>query len=370
MAPLCLPAKLLRPLFCCLLFIFSSLGSAMDDTALHGARLLSASHYDSLCEVDLFDVFPGGPTYLLALKHLYPRDQYLRFDAAIMLSNNRESIPIFQQGGILEPPSNPRAFLRLQMAHGELCLNAIRCVGFLVAFNSLNGLDLLAPPSTQVHPAQGKKHGSSFWFQIPLEASGHNGLFNVDVRLCKGSAHGFVGVSAPLEGNDPIERVTIDLQGRPAQASLVRLAGITHLVVDGEANPFPGAEAAKPIVLKLAQTFASTHRGVFGVIWTKKLPNGSTRMDPVVCLTACPPEFFYEQSCGSGAAAVGIALAHAASIVGPYRFPLNPPSGMPIVTKGVRLKRPVRFKNIWVEGPVAFRGVHRNLKLGAQNLQR
>lgn len=308
---------------------------------------------------DILDVFPGGPTYLLNPGRTLPRTTYPDLDDAIMIAGQKGQLPAFQQGGLLERPENDQALVRLQMAHGELCLNGIRSLGFCMAHDLVNGSIRMASAWTPKRPPILRSAGKSFQGWIPIEASGDRGLFRVEVRLRKGVPDGWAGVAVPLGGHDPLGNVRVDVDGRPGEATLVRLGGITHLVLDGRFRPFPGPEAANPIVLRLARLLANCHQGVFGVIWIQPQPDGRTRMDPVVHLATHPPQFFYEQSCGSGAAAVGMAMAEARSVRGAYRYSLVPPSQVPIITRGCRDPKPKAFHSVWIEGPVRLRGIYR-----------
>ena len=307
----------------------------------------------------LFDVFPGGPTYLVNTSKPIARALYPEIDAELMKLVKSNRIPAFQQGGFIEPATSTQGALRLQMAYGELCLNGLHSLGCLIAYDVLNKTGFFAPPDLGSLPPPRQIKADHWQFQIPMESSGSNTPIQVDVLIQEGQSNGWAGVSVPLKGENPVTHVSIRLHGRKMKAPLVQFQGITHLVLDSRLCPFPGLEAAKDTVLALARRFAKTHQGAFGVIWINPKRNQPTRMDPVVCLTTEPAQFFYEQSCGSGAAAVGIALADAARVDGAYRHKIIPPSAVALVTSGERSSSRRTFRSVYLEGPVLLRGIVR-----------
>jgi hypothetical protein len=192
--------------------------------------------------------------------------------------------------------------------------------------------------------------------EIPLEVSGFQGLLKVRVKIQEGSDRCWAGVEVPPPSPAKTQRIALRLGPRRLSGHLVRFPGITHLVLDPGSCPLVDAPSHFPLVLDAARELAGCHEGAFGMVWHERLGQGRIRMHPIVCLTTDPPQFFYEQSCGSGAAALGMALAEGRGVEGAYAYHLIPPSGVPIQATGTRSHRTRKCRDLHVQGPVFIRG--------------
>ena len=166
----------------------------------------------------------------------------------------------------------------LRMAGGEFCVNASRAFGALLALG--------APP------AVGEWRGD-------IRVSGWEGPVGLTVH----GAEPRWKVSARLE-IPPDARPRTHAGGR-----LVRLPGISHLLLPLEESAQPGDDAPDPLARARAALSSAglLVEAAAGVIWWEPLPEGA-RMVPVVHVRDAGT-LVAESACGSGALALALELA-------------------------------------------------------------
>ncbi len=205
----------------------------------------------------------------------------------------------------------------LHMAGGELCINATRCLGLLMA--------LRAGCTAQGQKWQGK-------VQVSGMPDAHESLYMEVEKPCVQHT----SPMAPASVVDAPHMVTLHMPMHPIPPMqevekglvVVRMPGITHILLDITYHPFPKdgwkeKSAALRKKLQLEQELA------VGCIWWKSLAPAESyahmsdagmtctgtknytaqhlRIDPVVFVKN-PPTECYENACGSGTLAVTLWL--------------------------------------------------------------
>lgn len=204
---------------------------------------------------------------------------------------------------------------RLRMAGGEFCVNAARAFGALLALEEARGAE--------------------------AEAAGER-VFAVQVSGWQGD------IDLRVRGRLPDWRVAADLRLPPCPVlqvaegvTLVRLPGISHLLLDGT-HAFPDDYLAASALLR--REFDLESLPASGVIWWRQIQN-QLEMYPVVHVreagTTC-----LENACGSGALALGLRLCPAGSR---RRLVILQPGGEPLE---VSVDRSGDESRAAVDGPV------------------
>lgn len=170
---------------------------------------------------------------------------------------------------------------RLRMAGGEFCVNAARAFGALLALEKGRsaGQDEAAPEQT-----------------FAVQVSGWQGSIDLRVRGCLPEWQVAADLRLPA---CPVLQVADG-------ATLVRLPGIAHLLLDGT-HAFPDDYLAASALLR--REFDLESLPASGIIWWREIQN-QLEMYPVVHVreagTTC-----LENACGSGALALGLRLCPA-----------------------------------------------------------
>jgi len=181
------------------------------------------------------------------------------------------AIPEFkaEQVGFYCAPTVEGADGHMEMMGGEFCGNATRAFGMLIA----------------------KEKGGAA--QVAIEASGCDHLVAVDVDLTAGTSR------AEMPTPRSVTDVTVD----GVAGTLVDLAGIAHLVVEG-------VEPSEEFFAKAEPSFAHIDGlDAYGVIFLN-MEKGT--MTPLVKVVA-PNTLVWEGSCGSGSLAAAVAQSRDAA---------------------------------------------------------
>lgn len=217
----------------------------------------------------------------------------------------------------------------LRMAGGEFCVNASRAFGALLAF-----------AATAPSPRQAALDGMAESKQ-PLTENDY------EVRVSGWQSP----VRLSVRGRAPHWRVEAKLR-LPAcpvtplgeALNLVRLPGISHLLLNAAVHDFP--EDCHAAAALLRQRYNLDGEAAVGVVWWRER-QGQLDMLPLVHVrdaqTTC-----LESACGSGALALALCLARAGSR---RQFSIMQPGGSPL---DVRLFTEGDAQMAAVDGPVSL----------------
>lgn len=187
-----------------------------------------------------------------------PREQQSRVASELM----KRDVTV-EQVGFLEKPDDPCCAVRLQMMGGEFCGNATRAYAMYVA-RQRGGLS-----------------------EVRLRVSGCDHVVTAAVDLARGAARAEM----------PLPRAVRAAEVEGHAGTLVDLAGIAHLVIEGVAPSEDFFRAAEPLFSAIEGLDA------YGVIF---LDRTSHRMTPLVKVVDTGT-LVWEGSCGSGTIACAVA---------------------------------------------------------------
>ena len=187
-----------------------------------------------------------------------PRKQQSRVASELM----KRDVTV-EQVGFLEKPDDPCCAVRLQMMGGEFCGNATRAYAMYVA-RQRGGLS-----------------------EVRLRVSGCDHIVTAAVDLARGAARAEM----------PLPRAVRAAEVKGHAGTLVDLAGIAHLVIEGVAPSEDFFRAAEPLFSAIEGLDA------YGVIF---LDRTSHRMTPLVKVVDTGT-LIWEGSCGSGTIACAVA---------------------------------------------------------------
>ena len=225
---------------------------------------------------------------------------------------------------------------KLRMAGGEFCVNASRAVGALLAYT--------AQCAT---PDQGTLAG--------IAASAEQGMAGGGLPAERNDEIQVSGWRSPVRlrtrGSAPLWQVEALLQlptcaiTTVAQgAHLVRLPGISHLLLGGPTHPLP--EDCYAAAAQMRQQHGLDADPAAGVIWWRER-QGQLEMLPLVHVRDAGTTFL-ENACGSGALALALCLSRA----GLRRtFSIMQPGGSALE---IRLFTENGIETAGVDGPVAL----------------
>ena len=195
--------------------------------------------------------------------------------------------PAVEQVGFVRFPLPPADdFLpELRMAGGEFCGNASMCAAALYA-DTLRQAGYAGPAA------------------ISLRVSG--AALPVQIRLTEEAPeHWTAGVSLP-----PAESVTdpeLEWEGRRARVPLIRMEGISHLVIEQDSPFFVLRDDREAAVKAVRAWCAACGALCLGLLFLEASGEG-LRLTPLVFVPGSDT-LFWENSCASGSAAVGMLLA-------------------------------------------------------------
>lgn len=181
-----------------------------------------------------------------------------------------------EQVGFVRRPTAPGAAVRLHMAGGEFCGNAVMALAALTA----------AGPGLR----------TDRWSEVAVEASGARAPLACRVR------RGDEGYDCELPVPGPVRIEPFTFPGVVGRSVLVRYAEALHVVVECASDDPAARRRAPEVAARLAATEKVSVAGVM-------LYDPATgRLAPLVCVPSLGTSV-WEGSCGSGAASVGAYLA-------------------------------------------------------------
>ena len=259
---------------------------------------MSIQAYDvssQLDELQLYICDPGGN-----LTYIIVEEEKESLNAVNTTLHERilKRFPQLEQGGRLMPPRLQGSAARLEMAGGELCGNALRCLASLVAATWENKISI---PTTLVRSDEVLLQGSTLTAQ--LEISGYQG--QLECRVLREGEQYSVEVAMPRIREDAISiQQTLSLGRRELLCDVVRLSGISHVVFH-KAGIASLSDKERSTLLALAEEEFSLHNspaiGLIDLISSE----GGMQIDPFVWVRTVET-FFFETACGSGTVACAI----------------------------------------------------------------
>lgn len=262
-----------------------------------------------------FKLSPGGNPTVLFLARLRVEEQ------ALVATECLNALHLdAEQAGFVYPDE-----MRLRMAGGEFCLNATRCLGLVLA---LEGRLPLLPSantgfSSQQHPKQwrGEAHTSGMPHMVTLHVRRDEHAYDCSVDL-------------------PLATSTAELcHDVEPGVVLVRLPGISHLLIDANQHPFP--QQWREAAAQWRKRYDLDREDAAGCIWWNPQAVNSQhsgtmapsppawRCEPVVAVRH-PHTVCHESACGSGSLALALTLARqgllpqgTATIIQPSNMPIR-----------------------------------------------
>jgi diaminopimelate epimerase len=259
---------------------------------------------------------PGGNSTVLVLNRI--KRSLQKYLARKIMTGNKLKC---EQVGFIESARSKRALLRLQMMGGELCANALR--------------------ATAVWLAQANKSIKTVK-NYRVETSGTTQLISITVRTDDRGNAQWAETEIPLTGSIEPKQISLDLDGKSIPARMIRLEGITHVLV-------PKRFFRKG--LDFRQTFARMYENyqikneAIGIIFYKKKSRSRFAIKPVVYVRKTDTIAF-ETSCASGT--VGLAIVQGI-LSGTQKIYVRQPSGFDLI---VRVETSRRKKRIFVGGGI------------------
>jgi diaminopimelate epimerase len=221
---------------------------------------------------------PAGNTTILVTT-LVPRE----FHKTVAKELMKDTFLCAEQVGFVEPAMGNAAVARLQMMGGEFCGNASRC---FAAWLALGGLTMGFPACfTEAQE------------EIPIEVSGHSGVLTAKVINLGKKTSALVAIAMPL----PIS-IRHDVHQEFGDLSLVQFEGIAHLIV-WKSTAAADDNMARALIDYMIKSGLKNH--CYGVMFYNE-EQGS--MVPAVYVREVE-SLIWENSCGSGTAALAAALA-------------------------------------------------------------
>ena len=238
--------------------------------------------------------YPGGnPTYLAYAPALTPAN-YAEGNRVLL-----QQVPTLEQGGFIVPAKSPEAVARLEMAGGEFCVNATRAFAAALLRDAAGDGRYRTCAKYQrlrrIAPQQ---------FRVPVEVSGAPELLWAAV-----TGHGdawVVALELPrLEAR--IDSTSIAMDGVPLPVRVVRLPGITHVLVDPRL-PLPSSQEDRAVLApKIVAELNLSSEPAVGLLWENRSAEG-LRLDPLIWVRATGT-CIYETACGSGTLALALITA-------------------------------------------------------------
>lgn len=230
---------------------------------------------------------------------------------------------------------------RLDMMGGEFCVNATRCLAVMLAEKELlrvcrdgwlrgeatvSGMD--CPLALRVRPifdaAELRAHMTDTALS-PLP-----------------DVHELYDMPASYESDVELPLRGIEVSSCGTGRFLVRMPGITHLVLDRACHDFPDPQALTTACAELRRLYDLEGEEAAGCIWYDR---SAGRIDPVVWVRGTDSTC-YESACGSGTLAVALACVFAGSTsTGTAR--LMQPAG-----EALTVSRNLDRGTVWIGGPV------------------
>ncbi len=267
-----------------------------------------------------FKFSPGGNTTVLLLDKNFSPQERAAIAAEVLAPLHLHA----EQAGFVD-----LAIPRLEMAGGEFCLNATRTLGALLALADWEARP--APERPAAVSWRGAAQVSGMPAPVLLEISGDA------ARLPEVDAAVFLDLPS-----------SVSCETVAPGATLVRLPGIVHLLLDKVRHPFPDDWRAASASWR--RRFDLETEPAAGCVWWHATGD-VLHADPVVWVGK-PYSLCRETSCGSGALALALAHRAASAASGPRggrELHVMQPSGLPL---RVRLSRDGDVLRARVGGPV------------------
>lgn len=205
-----------------------------------------------------------------------PRSSYSEVANKLMNYNNLHA----EQVGFIEQPTLPGSASRLHMMGGEFCGNASR------AFAAI-----MVQKGYSTYQREGDH------FIVPIEVSGNDRILNAEVRELSDHTYD-VKIKLPLyKSARPFET---HYNGVHYPGLLVDFEGISHVVLS-TGNDIPD----EGLLLHIVKELSPLKSGAFGVMFYNEELNFMT---PLVYVEDTG-SVIWERSCGTGTAALGVALS-------------------------------------------------------------
>lgn len=284
------------------------------------------------CTLPFYKLSPGGnPTILIRENSLlappYGPEERAAIARALMDPDHLGA----EQVGFLD---TSRPLPHMEMMGGEFCVNALRSAALVFAL-----LGLLPEG-----PAPGCREGtittSGADAPIPVRVSPLPPETGLPASTAMEAAIALP--LPPLVGADAADGLVAECAHGEA---LVRLPGITHLLLDANVHPLPDspleAAAAKRAEYGLDAEEAA------GVIWHVPASARAAAIIPVVRVAATESSVV-ETACGSGSLAVALLMARS----GGGSFTLRQPSGHAVTVTFTPHTASPRHMLGWISGPV------------------
>lgn len=285
------------------------------------------------------DCYPGGNRTYLVYSPQIKREQYAEANTLIM-----KRYPAFEQGGFIEESENEKAVCSLQMAGGEFCGNALRSLAALVAQDFLGERRLAAVCRYELIDRD--SGGLSF----PLEVSGSSRILSAQV--VPGDTGFQVRVEIPVQlESGSVMQARLLLEGRDIACTLVRLEGISQVLLADEDLPFdPDLKRSRDRLAEAVLQLGLENEAAVGLVWVKR-EGGLYAIDPVVWVRKVKT-CFYETACGSATVALALARAVRDGYAGLKMKVLQPSKSVIQAEVLAEQQGPAA----WLSGPVEIEG--------------
>jgi diaminopimelate epimerase len=205
-----------------------------------------------------------------------PRSTYSDVATKLMNYNNLHA----EQVGFIEQPTLPGSTSRLHMMGGEFCGNASRAFAAIMVQKGYSDY---------------KREGEHFI--VPIEVSGNDKILNAEVKELSDHTYDVKIKLLLYKSARPFET---HYNGIHYPGLLVDFEGISHVVLStGDDIPDEG------LLLHIVKELSPLKSGAFGVMFYNEELNFMT---PLVYVEDTV-SVIWERSCGTGTAALGVALS-------------------------------------------------------------
>jgi diaminopimelate epimerase len=247
----------------------------------------------------------------ILVKNMTDRAQYGDIAARLMSYGN----VCAEQVGFIEPVGNSAAWARLHMMGGEFCGNAALSLAAVIARD--RDIEI------------GKT------LTVPLEISGADGILGCDVTAKADCYSCRIEMPSPKE----IKKIQFNIQNNCMEAQIVRLPGISHVILDATRHDAGDSEFVNCLIALLSDKIEEEAFGLMFFEESKK------SLKPIVFVKGIGAPV-KEMSCASGTSAVGIYLADSKGH--DIECAINQPGGKLTATA----KKDAGSYRVWIEGEV------------------
>ncbi|QEK13087.1 diaminopimelate epimerase [Crassaminicella thermophila] len=209
-----------------------------------------------------------------------PRSKYIEVAQKIMNYNSIHA----EQVGFIEKSSdvNNNACVRLHMMGGEFCGNATRALAATLAYKDHCTIDKLKDKMI-----------------IPLEVSGADEIIYCEVEATNDNTRFISSATMPLHKG--VESCKIEYNENIYEGTLVHFSGIIHFIVNSRR-----IESKEAFFLKVKEKLNDLEYDALGIMFYNE---EDIYIEPLVYVRETE-SLVWERGCGSGTAALGVALSH------------------------------------------------------------